>query len=279
MSTKVQVQTLDEVVERAEIDRLDLIKIDVEGLELDVLEGAKHTILRLQPTVIIEFNSFTLLAYRDISPRKALEMLFKIFDSIYYRVDNEIRRLDQLDGLHHFLHSNLVANGCVDDLICISQPGGLSALKKSPEAHFRDLKEELSQVILEREDLKEELSQVILERENLKEGLSQVSLERDNLKEGLSQLALDHNNLKEELSQVAVDRDDLKEELSQVALERDDLKEELSQVALESNDLKEKLSQVVLERDNLLNSTSWRITKPLRTIRKSLTNLVPKVVR
>ena len=41
---KVQVTTLDRVVEDRGIGHIDLLKIDVEGHELDVLRGAKETL-------------------------------------------------------------------------------------------------------------------------------------------------------------------------------------------------------------------------------------------
>lgn len=39
-----------------ELEEVDLIKIDVEGWELEVLKGAKQTILKNQPTLMIEFT-------------------------------------------------------------------------------------------------------------------------------------------------------------------------------------------------------------------------------
>ncbi|HEX4146615.1 MAG TPA: FkbM family methyltransferase [Pirellulales bacterium] len=46
----VEVVTIDSM----ELARCELIKIDVEGMELQVLEGARQTILRLKPIVYIE---------------------------------------------------------------------------------------------------------------------------------------------------------------------------------------------------------------------------------
>jgi FkbM family methyltransferase len=46
----VQVRTIDEF----HLKRCDLIKIDVEGMELDVLKGAAGTIRRLRPTLYVE---------------------------------------------------------------------------------------------------------------------------------------------------------------------------------------------------------------------------------
>lgn len=43
-----------------EIDRIDFIKIDVEGFELDVLIGGKETINKFRPIMVIEINDATL---------------------------------------------------------------------------------------------------------------------------------------------------------------------------------------------------------------------------
>ncbi len=39
------------------LDRIDFLKIDVEGMELDVLEGARETVERCQPVIFVEANS------------------------------------------------------------------------------------------------------------------------------------------------------------------------------------------------------------------------------
>jgi len=53
----VSCTTIDHVVQNQSIDRLDLIKIDVEGWELSVMRGARQTIEILRPKVIFEFDS------------------------------------------------------------------------------------------------------------------------------------------------------------------------------------------------------------------------------
>ena len=39
-----------------EFDSIDLVKIDVEGWEFDVLQGARETILKHRPTLMVEFT-------------------------------------------------------------------------------------------------------------------------------------------------------------------------------------------------------------------------------
>ncbi len=50
----VPLETIDELVARAGLDRLDLVKLDVEGSEVDALDGARATISRFRPTILLE---------------------------------------------------------------------------------------------------------------------------------------------------------------------------------------------------------------------------------
>lgn len=51
---KVSVIRLDDYVVDQDIDRVDLIKLDVEGFELDVLSGAEHILRHHRPRVMVE---------------------------------------------------------------------------------------------------------------------------------------------------------------------------------------------------------------------------------
>ncbi len=83
---EVVTERLDELVDRVEHGRpLRLIKLDVEGFERQVLEGAEQTIRRFRPLIYCEFNdiilrdagsssdellrTFTELGYREVSER------------------------------------------------------------------------------------------------------------------------------------------------------------------------------------------------------------------
>ncbi len=57
---RVSIAKLDDITDSIAFDRIDLVKIDVEGSEIDVLEGAKNTLKRTD-RLVIEYHSPSLL--------------------------------------------------------------------------------------------------------------------------------------------------------------------------------------------------------------------------
>jgi FkbM family methyltransferase len=49
--------SIDFIVEKLRLKRVDLIKIDIEGEEYNALKGATKTIKRFKPKIIIEIHS------------------------------------------------------------------------------------------------------------------------------------------------------------------------------------------------------------------------------
>ena len=52
------VDTLDRFVERENMDRLDLIKIDVDGQELPVLQGGSRILRKFRPVLVMEMSPY-----------------------------------------------------------------------------------------------------------------------------------------------------------------------------------------------------------------------------
>jgi Methyltransferase FkbM domain len=50
---RVQTVALDDYVSKLQLDRVDFIKMDIEGAELKALQGARHTIAHFQPKLAI----------------------------------------------------------------------------------------------------------------------------------------------------------------------------------------------------------------------------------
>jgi FkbM family methyltransferase len=66
-------ETIDNIVTKLRIDRLDCLKIDVDSFDFDVLRGAHRTLERFNPWIVIELNHA--LAKRNQSVNQALEWL------------------------------------------------------------------------------------------------------------------------------------------------------------------------------------------------------------
>ena len=64
---KIPVTTIDKLIELCKVPRVDFIKLDVEGMELDALIGASGTIEKFKPTMFIECDkedkSFDLMTH------------------------------------------------------------------------------------------------------------------------------------------------------------------------------------------------------------------------
>jgi FkbM family methyltransferase len=64
------------------LERLDLLKLDVEGAELAVLDGASKTVRRLRPVVVVECNAVTLHRYGGRSWRDLLARMRRLFPGV-----------------------------------------------------------------------------------------------------------------------------------------------------------------------------------------------------
>ena len=53
---EIQAQTLDDFVSQQHIDRIDLIKIDIQGAEMLLLEGGNQVFTNLSPDILIEIS-------------------------------------------------------------------------------------------------------------------------------------------------------------------------------------------------------------------------------
>jgi FkbM family methyltransferase len=107
----VAVTTLDVVVARQGWERVDFIKIDVEGMELEVLRGARDTLESLRPVVLFE----TLEIFRGC--HAAINGIADVFIAIE----------EFLHGLNYRLY-DLQPDGSLQDVTAAALPDNTLAL-------------------------------------------------------------------------------------------------------------------------------------------------------
>jgi len=115
----VQLRTLDTMIASGEVDRLpDLIKVDVEGHELDVLRGARQTIAEASPAIVFELNERT-ARVAGWTLAELAELLRSLGEYSFFLIDDGGRR--PLDPSSFRLERNEALDPHVDVL---AQPAG-----------------------------------------------------------------------------------------------------------------------------------------------------------
>lgn len=119
--TEVQVTTVDDLLREQGLDRLDVIKIDVEGAEARLLRGAVGTLKRHRPLIIMELQDRSLRAMGS-SATEVLELLadqdYRLygFSELSGRPETlEASGADNIAAVPSERVADLVAAGVVDD--------------------------------------------------------------------------------------------------------------------------------------------------------------------
>jgi FkbM family methyltransferase len=92
----VATRRLDTVIRERRLDRLDLVKLDVEGWEPQALEGLGSYLATYRPDLLIEILS--------IEAARRVEDLLRGLEYVYLDIDekNSPRRVDRLDKSSHW---------------------------------------------------------------------------------------------------------------------------------------------------------------------------------
>src|SRR5690606_31499875 len=82
-SERVRCIRLDGWVQQSRLQGVGLVKIDVEGHELAVLEGGAEFFKKQRPDLIIEFNLPTLRSSSSDAAERLLERLYSLYPQVF----------------------------------------------------------------------------------------------------------------------------------------------------------------------------------------------------
>ena len=125
----IKVKRLDDLFPEIGMDRLDFIKIDVEGYELRVLKGAKKTIQQYRPIVQMEFNSWTLDVYQRICLPDFIDSILAIFPLAYVFHRKSFIDLSTTKGRYQAMEQNLLHQKYME-LVCAFSEDQLKSFKQ-----------------------------------------------------------------------------------------------------------------------------------------------------
>lgn len=96
---RVDVSTLDQFVKTTLIQKIDLIKVDIQGGEIDFLHGAERTLRSLRPDLVVEISASDLAA-TGRNPKDLISMIEELGYRIYEirkngRLGNETKSYDR----------------------------------------------------------------------------------------------------------------------------------------------------------------------------------------
>jgi len=76
---KIPLKTVDNLIEEMNVEKIDLIRMDVEGYELQILEGSKNSIKKFKPMIQIELHT-------EILGPKDLKKILKDLQNFGYQI-------------------------------------------------------------------------------------------------------------------------------------------------------------------------------------------------
>jgi FkbM family methyltransferase len=91
---EVETRSFDQWAEQLDLDGLDMVKIDVEGAELEVLLGMRRSLHSFHPTVIVELHPSAMRRHFG----RTVEELFGLMRSLRYECEVLTGGKERIDG-------------------------------------------------------------------------------------------------------------------------------------------------------------------------------------
>lgn len=104
---RVRIERLDDLVEREEVARVDVLKLDIEGAELFALLGAAKILEHFRPIILIELSDRT-LERQGCSTFQIWDLLVS-YGYTLFTIDDRTGSLIRAEQQQHYDSKNIVA--------------------------------------------------------------------------------------------------------------------------------------------------------------------------
>ncbi len=104
----IQIKTVDEILESLKPPAVNFIKIDVEGFEGHVIQGAKATIAKNNPIVVLELNHWCLNAFQRTSIPDFFDLLKSYFPILFAVEGNTYMNLHDISDSYTVMYNHII---------------------------------------------------------------------------------------------------------------------------------------------------------------------------
>jgi FkbM family methyltransferase len=121
----IEIAQGDSFLQARGIERVDFVKIDVEGFERDVIEGLHETIAASRPVVTLELNHWCLNVLQRTSVPDFLDFLRGVFPYLYAVDPDDIRNLHDPSEAYHVMYRHVAGGFQYQNLVGAFEPAQL----------------------------------------------------------------------------------------------------------------------------------------------------------
>jgi FkbM family methyltransferase len=268
-------------IDSLDLSRVDFVKIDVEGMESDVVSGALETLRRCAPFIFFEVNSIQ-GAIDTLAVMKESQYLYFGLVSGAFNPNNFLGVADDIFGggsecgilavpqNRHGEVRDAIRNlgmapmETADDiaLLLLNKPQ-YAAWDIMRERAARTLKvpaivasvggvgqlrREFEALQAEKSAVVQKLAQTDAEKQAVEQKLAQTSVEKRAIEQKLAQTSVEKRAIEQKLAQTSVEKRAIEQKLAQTDAEKQAVEQKLAQTSVEKRAIEQKLAQTSVEK-------------------------------
>ncbi len=129
-----------------------------------------------------------------------------------------------------------------------------------------ELSQQRDELIQQRDELIQQRDELIQQRDELIQQRDELIQQRDELIQQRDELIQQRDELIQQRDELIQQRDELSQQRDELIQQRDELIQQRDELIQQRDELIQQRDELIQQRDELLDSTIWKVTKPIRSI-------------